>query len=113
MTGERWEWFRVASHLNIPVWELQNRISYNEFLDWLVYLEKAVIERDIKHDYYLAQIAAEVCRSRLAHPGKIKNSDFLIRFKTPTDVSTEGDLKADRIKRSKSAWGMAVKRKLN
>jgi hypothetical protein len=98
MKGERWEWFRVASHLKIPVAELKARITYSEFADWLTFLIKEQIERDMKQEYYLAQIAAEVRRGWVANPRKVQTKDFIIELKPPTAP-------ADRIKKSKSAWG--------
>lgn len=109
MTGERWAWFRLAFHLKIPVAELQSKIGYSEFLEWQVYLE--TIDKDkARQEYALAQIAAEACRARLLHPGKVKTEDFLIRFK---DDGTVKMTKEERMARSKAAWlSMAgIKRK--
>jgi hypothetical protein len=92
MTGERLAWFRVASHLSIPVEELAERITHREFLNWLEYLEWDY-ERSSKPDYYLAQIAAEVRRSYVKHGSKVKTADFLLKIaKKP--VATD----------SKKAW---------
>lgn len=86
MTGERLAWFRVASHLGIPVEELASRISHSEFLDWLEYMVWAE-QRTDKLDAYLASIAAEVRRSFSKNANKIRNADFLITFDTPKKLS--------------------------
>lgn len=79
MTGEKLDWFRIASHLHIPVEELAARITHREFLGWLDYLDW---ERDFhsKTDYYFAQLAAEIHRSVVKQPLKIKIKDKLIKF---------------------------------
>lgn len=79
MTGEKLAWFRLASHLHIPVEELAERISFREFLGWMEFL-KWDESRNTKADYYLAQIAAEVRRSAVKHPRKVKVKDFLLRM---------------------------------
>lgn len=35
-----------------------------------------------REDYYLAQIACEVRRSYVKHPGRVKLKDFLIKFES-------------------------------
>jgi len=88
MTGERLAWYRVASHLHIPVAELAERISFREFLDWLEFLSWWESHHD-KDDYYLAQIAAEVRRSYVKHPKTVKTKDFLLGLK-PTKPVAQG-----------------------
>lgn len=60
--------------------ELQTRIGYTEFLDWLTFLGKEE-ERETKQDYYLAQIAAEVRRGQVKSPKSVKTKDFLLQMK--------------------------------
>jgi len=94
MTGERLAWFRVASHLGIPVEELAERITHREFLNWLEFLDWDE-KHHSKSDYYLAQIAAEVRRSFVKNAKKVKTNDFLLQYK---------DANAPSGKDSKSAW---------
>ena len=82
MTGEVLAWYRVASHLKVPVQELIKRITFSEFLDWLQYLEWAE-RRDTKNDYYLAQIAAEVRRGNVKSPRLVKIKDLLLKMQKP------------------------------
>jgi hypothetical protein len=97
MTGERLQWFRVASHLRIPVAELRSRITYSEFTDWLIYLQREQ-EREIKYEYALAQIAAEVRRGNVMKPNRIKTMDFLIKIGAPEPL----------VSKSKQVWFAAL-----
>jgi len=96
--GERLAWYKLASHLRAPVTEIQGRMSFGEFLGWMAFLEREE-ERHTKQDRYLAQIAAEVRRSIVKHPNKVKNEDFLMRVRG----GEEG-----HVKRSKEAWLKAL-----
>lgn len=73
-------WFQVASHLGIPVSELRDRITESEFEDWLLFIQQEE-HRTTKVDHYLAQIAAEVRRTNVKNPSKVKLQDFLLKFK--------------------------------
>jgi hypothetical protein len=97
MTGERLAWFRVASHLCIPVEELAERITHREFVSWLEYLnqEDTVVS---KEDFYLAQIAAEVRRSFDKYPNKVKTKSFLLSPAEKKTAATD----------SKSIWLAAL-----
>lgn len=97
MTGERLAWFRVASHLCIPVEELAERITHREFVSWLEYLnqEDTVVS---KEDFYLAQIAAEVRRSFDKYPNKVKTKSFLLSSAEKKTAATD----------SKSIWLAAL-----
>lgn len=80
-------------------------ITFSEFLDWLEFLNWQETRRD-KTDFYLAQIAAEVRRTIAKHPKTIKIKDFYANFTDPA-------VAADRMKKSKSAWGAVFKMTLN
>ena len=94
MTGERLAWFRVASHLHIPVEELAERITHREFLSWLDYLEWQDNYHS-KQDYYMAQISTMIMRSVVKEPAKVKLKDHLITFLEPGEKRKQD---------SKSAW---------
>jgi len=64
----------VATRLGIPVSELESRLDYSEFLEWLVFFEWE-LKQHSKQDYYLAQIAGMQSGKK-----KAKISDFLIKF---------------------------------
>lgn len=98
MTGEKLAWFRVASHLHIPVEELAARITYRELAGWVDFLEweqEWDQKSQTKLDYYLAQIAFEICRSVAKEPRKLKVTDFLLKFV---------DQKQARKQDSKATW---------
>jgi len=97
LTGERLIWYRVASHLHLPVDELKERITYTEFLEWIEYLGWDE-RRQTKLDFYLAQIATEVRRSLVKHPNSVKVKDFLLGQKESQD----------RTEKSKRAWTKAL-----
>ena len=106
MTGERLAWFRVASHLKVPVEELAQRITQSEFVGWLEYLSWAE-RRETKHDVYLAQIAAEVRRGYVKQPKQVRVKDFLLKYPEPgTQAASQGQ-------KSKSVWLSALKIKDN
>lgn len=96
LTGERFGWYRVASHLRIPVDELRTRLTFTEFLEWLEYLQWEE-NKHTKEDFYLAQIAAEVRRGHVEFPRKVKVQDFLVQ--RPHDGSPQS-----KMKHSKQAW---------
>ena len=99
MTGERLLWFRVASHLCVPVEELAERITFTEFLDWIAYLDWE--ERTpSKQDLYLAAMTAEVRRSWVKNPKSVKAKDFLFERLPATDP---------KVQKSKSSWATALK----
>jgi hypothetical protein len=105
-------WFRVASHLKIPVQELKERITFSEFEEWCQYLD---IENTVhsKLDWYLAQIAAEVRRTISKDPKQIKASDLLLKFERKEATSSiPTATKKDGWKVSKAAWmtGLGIKK---
>lgn len=44
--------------------------------------------RTEKSDYYMMQLTAEVRRSYVRNPGRVRDEDFRIRFRTPTQRPT-------------------------
>ena len=92
MTGERLLWFRIASHLGLPVEELVERISAREFQGWLEYLQWSE-ERRTKEEYYFAQIAAEVRKSWVKDRRSVKTKDFLMSPRPPGKDAGSGGSK--------------------
>lgn len=78
-------------------------MTRTEFFDWLVFLRMEKEEHG-KMDYYLAQIAAEVRRTRVKHPNQVKTKDLLLRTTSTTVVPTPEKRSA-----SKSIWLSALK----
>jgi len=91
----------------MPLQRVKAETTSTEFVDWLQYLEQDW-NRPRREDWYLAQVAAEVRRSRVMEPGKVKTKELLIEFESGerTDDGnkpTEEQL-ATRTARSKAAW---------
>lgn len=107
MTGERLAWYRVAAHLRMPVAELQHRLTYTEFLEWLYYLDWERRQHS-KLDHYLAQVAAEVRRTAVKHPRTVKTKDFLFQPAEPAaqQPSKSVWLAALHVKPKKKADGL-------
>lgn len=97
MIGETWWWYRLASHLSMPVQQVKQMTSSSDFTNWMVYLEEEPNKFNALY-FYLAQIAAEVRRSFIKHPDKVKTNDFMIKF---VDKKSSNVKKA---KQSKSTW---------
>ena len=105
----------LASHLGMSLQETQRKTSSSELPLWCEYLrtkkEEEFESRD-KSEYYYASILAEIRRTLVKHPNKVRWKDFLIQFdlKKPPEISPEA-----RMKKSKAAWeiilGSFVKKK--
>lgn len=81
-----------------------------EFVLWAEWLKQKK-EKDItehgKMDYYMAQIAAEVRRSFVKHPNKVRAKDFLMKFELKNPVS-KNEENVDKMARSKTFWSMLL-----
>ena len=91
----------------MSVQRTQFEITSTEFLDWMVYLDEEE-SRFKKQDYYLANIAAEIRRSFVKHPEKVKTESFLMQFKKK--VRTGKLSIKERTKRAKRIFGVPIKR---
>ena len=80
MKGERVAWFKLASHLHLPLQETMEKTTSKEFLEWIAFIEMERNERE-KIDYYLALIATEVRRSYVKNPRSVNVEDMLLNFK--------------------------------
>ena len=96
----------MASHLHLTVQEAQAKITYTEFLKWVWYLNWRDTEEFNRQDFYLAQIAAEICKGQVKKPKKIKLKNFLLDFSLkdskPKKVDPEEQKK--RMTDSKRYW---------
>ncbi len=91
----------VASHLGgRTVQDAQESLTSTGFLKWVWYLEWDEFKRQKKLDYYLAQIAVEIERTRAKNPKKSKIEDKLIQFNTEKKVLS----KKTRLRRSWIFW---------
>ncbi len=62
----------------MPVAVLQEIVSSSEFVEWQIYLTELQLKEHTKQDRYQAQIAAEIRRSYVKEPQKIRDEDFLL-----------------------------------
>jgi len=79
LTGERKFWYQLASHLHLPLQEVQQKTTSTEFIEWKKYLKEEPNDFH-REDYYLAQIAAEIRRGNIKNPRSLKLTDMLIPF---------------------------------
>lgn len=93
---------QLASHLGLPLQYVKATTTVSEFFEWRSFLRT----QHLRQDYYLAQIALEVCRGRVKDPSKVRLEDFLLRHattleevdKVDTSKMTEEEKKAYRKK---------------
>ena len=77
-------WHHLADRLSLPKQLCQLEVPSSEFVDWVKYYQG---EEDRKWDprynplfQYLAQVACEIRRSYVKHPGRVRLRDFLLKF---------------------------------
>ena len=97
MVGETLMWYRLASHLHMPLQEVQTKTTTSEFFKWVQYFEWELNHKS-KLDYYLAEIRAEIRRSYVKNPQKIKTMFVEYVIEKPKKVSK------DVIVKSKHFW---------
>lgn len=85
----------------MSVRKVQSEVSSSEFLEWIAYLDEDA-NRFHREDYYFANIAAEIRRSYVKDPMKVKISSFLMKF-TRAKKSEKLSVK-ERIAQSKAFW---------
>lgn len=71
----------LAFHLRLPVQVVKATTTVREFYEWSVMLR----QHQTREDFYFAQIAAEVCKTRVKDPSAVKTEHFLIKFKEPDE----------------------------
>lgn len=97
MIGEKWNWFRLASHLSMPIQQVKQMTSSTDYMNWMIYLNKEPNRFNPLYSY-LAQIAAEIRRSFVKSPDKVETENFIIKF---VDKKSKIKQKAEQ---SKSSW---------
>lgn len=76
-------WFQLAWRFGCPVSELQERMSFAEYLEWQEYLREVPGGDDIAN-WRDAQIASAIYRTTCAKkPDDFPVKDFLPRYETP------------------------------
>lgn len=101
-------WFRLASHLHLPLQRVQAETTYSEFLDWIHYLQHEYPNDFNPDHWYYAKIIATIKASNSKEAVSIK--DQLISF-APEEVPKEPTTEEERqawIARSKANWAAAL-----
>ena len=103
----------------MSVQRCQQETTSTEFLDWIEYLEQDV-NAFHREDYFLANIAREICQIRemlSKKPKRVKLKSFLLKFTKEKKrkiiksiTEEEKKEKAERMKRHFLAWA-GIKRK--
>lgn len=99
-------WFKLASHLGQPLQRVQKETTSTEFIEWCTFLDMEDWERTKREDFYMAQIAMEIARTRSSRPGQLRIEDFLLKFVTAGDNGkpmTAQQLE-ERTQLSKARW---------
>ena len=100
--GERLLWFRVASHLGMPVQAAMESMTSTEFLDWVWFLEWRDTEEFNRTDFYLAQIAAQIEKGQVKSPGRVTTKNKLLKFVREDKHHPESV--EHRVQNSKNYW---------
>ena len=77
-------------------------MTATEFLEFGVYLqtlEKEKLEKHEKWEWYQAQIAAEIRRSRAKYPDQVKTKEFLVTYQIKKEQTPQ-----ERAANSQSSW---------
>jgi hypothetical protein len=85
----------------MSVAQCQRETSSYDFLAWMEYLQEQD-ERRKKEEYYLAQIAVEIRRTRAKNPKSIKLEHGLLQFKSAK--KSKQMTVEERTRISKTAW---------
>lgn len=96
----------------MSVQRAQFEITSTEFVDWVAYLDEEETNKVHREDYYFANIAAEIRRSYVKNPMKVKLESFLMKFKKSGLNKSKKEpkmTKEERTKRAKTFWGALLK----
>ena len=94
----------------MPLQELQNKTTSTEFLEWVIYLRDIEPNEFHREDWYAAQIAQEVCRTRVKKPSTIKTDRFILKFGGVQEEAMPATPE-ERMKKSKQAWSLLTNKK--
>ena len=70
---------KLAENLGMSLQETKSKISSSEFTLWKVYFEEEH-KRFHREDYFFAMLTAEVRRTVVKNPERVKMEDFLLDF---------------------------------
>lgn len=84
-------WYRLAITLGIPVRELQERISSEEFTYWIAYDRLDPIG-NLHQDYNAALVALTTAQVHAKKGKKLKIQDFVLDFEGPKKLTKATDI---------------------
>ena len=97
----------LAEKLGMTIRECQSRVSSKEFVLWKVYMQDEH-NRFHREDYLFAMVAAEVRRTIVKNPNRVKTEDFLLKFKDDRKPKLTKQQKEKHDKDQKNIWLVGV-----
>ena len=97
---------KLAEKLGMSLQETKSKISSSEFTLWKVYFQEEH-KRFHREDYFFAMLTAEVRRTVVKHPEKVKMQDFLLDFGADDKKKTDESKLIDKEQETdiqKSLW---------
>ncbi len=82
-------------------------ITSSEFVDWIAFFDLELNEFN-RQDYFLANIAKEVCRTRAKHPEKVTIKSFLLKFGEKKVVKIKPETREQSAAKAKSFFGLPL-----
>jgi hypothetical protein len=89
----------------MPLQKVMAETTVSEFFEWMEFFQvqrRESFEIEEKLDCYLAQLTTEVRRSWVKNPRHYKLSDFLLKFKKPSQIKPK--TKKEAAEQAKRAW---------
>jgi hypothetical protein len=99
--------FRLCRELSKHLHELLGwpaPLTHRQFLAWRAWL-RAELDRPDKITAYLQQIACEVRRGHVRHPGRVKLDDLKLTFEEKTAAPAAAMTREQAAALSKARWG--------
>jgi len=88
----------------MSVGQTKASVSSSEYLEWIHFLDKKDTNTE-KIEHYLAALTAEVRKSYVKHPQKVRVKDFLFKFVKKAEKIKKDLSIAERTSRAKLFWG--------
>jgi len=88
----------------MSVQRAQFEIPSTEYMEWIAYLDDRETNEFRREDYYFASIAAEVRRSYVKDPMKVKIESFLLKFRKAEKSKKTKTTIEERTKKAKMFW---------
>lgn len=96
-------WHALATRLGMSLRRVKRETRSREFVRWKVLMDREWDE-PTRLEHYLAQIAAEIHRTRVKNPKRIKTESKILKFERKVKINLEDMDPEERMARSKSHW---------